>query len=157
MHHIVSDGWSMGVLIRELARAVRRVPRGRGRSPLPELPVQYADYAVWQREQLAGEVLERQLAYWRERLAGAPGAAGAAHRPARARRCRRTAARTVAVELPARAAGRGCRRWRGSEGATLFMTLLAAFQVLLSRYSGQDDVVVGTPDRRAHARGRWRG
>ena len=71
MHHIVSDGWSMGVLFRELSALYEAYREGR-ESPLPELPVQYADYAVWQREQLAGEVLDRQLAYWRERLAGAP-------------------------------------------------------------------------------------
>ncbi|HEX8694997.1 MAG TPA: amino acid adenylation domain-containing protein, partial [Longimicrobium sp.] len=71
MHHVVSDGWSMGVLFRELSALYGAYREGR-ESPLPELPVQYADYAVWQREQLAGEVLDRQLAYWKERLAGAP-------------------------------------------------------------------------------------
>ena len=71
MHHIVSDGWSMGVLFRELSALYAAYRDGR-ESPLPELAVQYADYAVWQREQLAGEVLDRQLAYWTERLAGAP-------------------------------------------------------------------------------------
>src|SRR3954470_10338 len=71
MHHIVSDGWSMGVLAREFS-ALYEAYREGGESPLPELQVQYADYAVWQREQLEGEALERQLSYWRERLPGAP-------------------------------------------------------------------------------------
>src|SRR5688500_5957089 len=71
MHHVVSDGWSMGVLFRELSSLYEAYREGR-ESPLRELPVQYADYAVWQREQLAGEVLDRQLSYWKERLAGAP-------------------------------------------------------------------------------------
>src|SRR3954464_5114260 len=71
MHHIVSDGWSMGVLYRELSALYEAYREGR-ESPLTELPVQYADYAVWQREQLAGEVLDGQLAYWKERLGGAP-------------------------------------------------------------------------------------
>ena len=71
MHHIVSDGWSMGVLFRELS-ALYEAYREGGESPLRALPVQYADYAVWQREQLEGEALDRQLSYWRERLSGAP-------------------------------------------------------------------------------------
>src|SRR5262249_26511918 len=71
MHHIVSDGWSMGVLMRELTVLYDAFSRGES-SPLPELPVQYADYAVWQREWLQGEVLEQQMKYWREQLQGAP-------------------------------------------------------------------------------------
>ncbi len=72
LHHIVSDGWSMGVLVRELAALYAAVRPGDATTPLPELPVQYADYAVWQRGWLAGAELERQVAWWRERLAGAP-------------------------------------------------------------------------------------
>ena len=71
MHHIVSDGWSLGVLYRELGALYGAFAAGEP-SPLPELPVQYADYALWQRRWLSGEVLERQLGYWREQLAGAP-------------------------------------------------------------------------------------
>ena len=113
-------------------------------SPLPELAVQYADYAVWQREQLEGEVLERQLGYWTERLAGAPELLELpTDRPRPAVQTYRGAQR--AGRAPGRAAGAPARRWRGGEGVTLFMVLLAAFQVLLSRYSGQEDVVVGSP------------
>src|SRR6202034_827580 len=71
MHHIVGDGWSLGVLVQEVAALYRAFSRGEA-SPLAELPVQYADFALWQRDWLSGEVLERQLAYWREHLAGAP-------------------------------------------------------------------------------------
>ena len=70
IHHIIADGWSLGVLVRELRRCMRR--RGGGEAALPALPVQYRDYAAWQRKWLQGEVLEQQLAYWREQLAGAP-------------------------------------------------------------------------------------
>ena len=72
MHHIVSDGWSMGVLMREVAALYGAYVRGRRRRALPELPMQYADFAAWQREWLQGEVLAEQLGYWREQLAGAP-------------------------------------------------------------------------------------
>lgn len=142
MHHIVSDGWSMGVFLRELATLYEAFAAGRP-SPLPELPVQYADYSVWQREWMQGEVLASQLSYWSGQLAGAPAALElAADRP-------RPAVQTFAgarqyVELPASLADR-LRAFSRREGVTLFMTLLAAFEVLLWRYSGQDDVVVGTP------------
>ena len=72
LHHIISDGWSIGVLVREVGSPLRGVRQRSRRSPLPEFAVQYADYAVWQREQLQGEVLKQQLAYWREQLQGAP-------------------------------------------------------------------------------------
>src|SRR3712207_2972579 len=71
MHHIVSDGWSMGLLVKELAALYEAFSQGKP-SPLPELPVQYADYAAWQRKWLSGEVLEEQLGYWRKQLEGAP-------------------------------------------------------------------------------------
>ena len=147
MHHIVSDGWSMGVLVRELAALYAAFAAGRP-SPLPALPVQYADYAVWQRGWLQGEVLEAQLAYWREQLAGAPAAAGAAHRPAAPAGADASAARRVAVLLPAAAAAGRSQALGQREGATLFMTLLAAFQALLARYTGQD----GRRRRHAHRR-----
>jgi amino acid adenylation domain-containing protein len=141
-HHIVSDGWSMGVLYRELASLYEAYRQG-GESPLPELPVQYADYAVWQREQVEGEVLDRQLAYWRERLAGAPELLELpTDRPRPPVQTYRGG--TVPVELSAELLERLQALGR-SEGATLYMVLLGTFQVLLSRYSGSDDIVVGSP------------
>jgi amino acid adenylation domain-containing protein len=142
MHHIVSDGWSLGVLYREISAHYGAFSQGR-ESPLPELPVQYVDYAVWQREHQQGEILGRQLAYWRDRLAGAPALlelptdfprpAVQTHRGAEERT---TFPREVLD---------GLRELGRREGATLYMTLLAAFQVLLSKYSGSEDVVVGSP------------
>ncbi|HLL46214.1 MAG TPA: condensation domain-containing protein, partial [Longimicrobiaceae bacterium] len=142
VHHIVSDGWSMGVLYRELS-ALYEAYRGGGESPLPELPVQYADYAVWQREQLEGEVLERHLSYWRERLAGAPELLELpTDRPRPAVQTFRGAHERI--ELPLELLERLQALGR-SEGATLYMVLLGAFQVLLSKYSGCEDIVVGSP------------
>ncbi|HLL48505.1 MAG TPA: amino acid adenylation domain-containing protein, partial [Longimicrobiaceae bacterium] len=141
-HHVVSDGWSMGVLYRELSALYEAYREGRT-SPLPELPVQYADYAVWQREQLEGEALERQLRYWRERLAGAPELLELpTDHPRPPVQTYRGA--TVPVELSPELLERLQALGR-SEGATLYMTLLGAFQVLLSKYSGSEDVVVGSP------------
>ncbi|HEU0079555.1 MAG TPA: condensation domain-containing protein, partial [Longimicrobiaceae bacterium] len=142
MHHVVGDGWSIGVLFRELEALygafLRREP-----SPLPELPVQYADYAAWQRAWLSGERLERQLAYGRARLADAPALLELpTDRPRPAVQSHRGAAFRFAI--PPGLSGRLEALGRAG-GATPFMTLLAAFQVLLSRYSGQEDVVVGTP------------
>ncbi|HEX9939684.1 MAG TPA: amino acid adenylation domain-containing protein, partial [Longimicrobium sp.] len=142
MHHIVSDGWSMGVLFRELSALYEAYREGR-ESPLAELPVQYADYAVWQREQLGGEVLDRQLSYWRERLAGAPELLEL--RTDRPRPPVRTyGGAKVPMELSPELVERLQALGR-SEGATLYMVLLGAYQVLLSRYSGSDDIVVGSP------------
>ncbi|HEU0077038.1 MAG TPA: condensation domain-containing protein, partial [Longimicrobiaceae bacterium] len=142
MHHIVSDAWSSGVLFRELS-ALYAAYREGGESPLPELTVQYASYAVWQREQLAGEVRDRQLAYWKERLAGAPELLELPTdnpRPA----VQTFEGATVPVELSLDLLERLQRLGRG-EGATLYMTLLGAFQVLLSKSAGSDDIVVGSP------------
>ncbi|HEX7239520.1 MAG TPA: condensation domain-containing protein, partial [Longimicrobiaceae bacterium] len=142
MHHVVSDGWSMGVLLRELSALYAAYREGRP-SPLPELAVQYADYAVWQREQLRGEALERQLGWWKERLAGAPELLELpADHPRPAVQSFRGAAEPVALsgELLERLEALSRR-----EGVTLYMTLLGAFQVLLSRYAGSEDVVVGSP------------
>jgi amino acid adenylation domain-containing protein len=142
LHHIISDGWSMGVFLRELATLYEAFCDGRP-SPLPELPVQYADYSVWQREWMRGEVLEEQLSYWTQHLAGAPTALElGTDWP-------RPAAQTFAgarhyTEIPASLADR-LRAFSRREGVTLFMTLLAAFDLLLWRYSGQADVVVGVP------------
>jgi amino acid adenylation domain-containing protein len=142
MHHIVSDGWSMGVLFRELS-ALYEADRDGAESPLAELAVQYADYAVWQREQLEGEVLERQLSYWRERLAGAPELLELpTDHPRPPVQTYRGAHEQI--ELPLELLERLQALGR-SEGATLYMTLLGAFQVLLSKYSGSADVVVGSP------------
>ena len=108
MHHVVSDGWSMGIFFRELS-ALYAAYREGGESPLPDLAVQYADYAVWQREHLTGEVLERQLAYWKERLGGCRGC-WSCPPTIPARRCRRTGARRSRWSLP-RSCWSGCRRW----------------------------------------------
>ena len=113
MHHIVSDGWSMGVLFRELSALYAAFREG-GASPLPELPVQYADYAVWQRERLAGEVLERQLAYWRERLAGAPALLELPTDRPRPAVQTLPRARRVALRAARASCRSGCRRWRGA-------------------------------------------
>ena len=142
MHHITSDGWSMAVLVREIGRLYEAYEAGEP-SSLAELPVQYGDYAAWQREWLSGPVLEGQVNYWKQQLSGAP----------------------AVLELSADRVRGGVQSFRGSservelsselrgqleelsrrEGVTLFMTLLAAWQVLLHRYTNQHDVVVGTP------------
>ncbi len=142
MHHVVSDGLSMEVLCRELAALYDAFGRGE-RSPLPELPIQYADFAVWQRERLRGPVLERQLAYWKEKLAGAPAVLELpVDRPRPASQSFRGATVPFALEAgPTQKLHRLARR----EGATLFMVLLTAFKLFLSRYARQEDVVVGTP------------
>ncbi|HVR95588.1 MAG TPA: amino acid adenylation domain-containing protein, partial [Thermoanaerobaculia bacterium] len=134
MHHIVSDGWSLGVLLREIAA----LHAGR---ELPDLAVQYADFAVWQRGWLQGEVLEAQLSFWRTALAGAPSLLELpADRPRPAVQTYRGANRPVS--LPSSEALRDlCRR----EGVTPFMALLAAWSVLLGRHANQDDVLIGTP------------
>jgi amino acid adenylation domain-containing protein len=141
MHHIISDGWSMSVLISEVAALYSAYSQGQD-SPLAELQIQYADFAVWQRQWLESGVLERQLSYWREQLGG--------HLPL--------------LELPTDYPRPLIQSYRGaqllfhlspslsdalralarSEGVTLFMLLLAAWQTLLSRYSGQTDIIVGT-------------
>ena len=142
VHHIVFDGWSVGVLERELSDAYAAKVKGDA-SEQPGLEVQYADYARWQRDWLKGEVLEKQLAWWKQELEGAP----------------------IVLELPTDRARPAVRTYRGAlkrvtlpaglegqlrevsrkEGVTLYMTLLAGFQALLARYSGQTEVVVGTP------------
>jgi len=142
IHHIVCDGWSLGVIVREITALYAAFSTSR-ESPLPELPIQYADYAAWQREWFQGDVLETQLAYWKKQLAGA----------------------TTVLELPSDHLRPAVQSFRGAgqlltvpsavteslkalsqrEGVTLFMTMLAAFQTLLHRYSGQDDIIVGTP------------
>ena len=141
MHHIVSDAWSMGVLISEVAAIYKSFSNGRP-SPLSELPVQYADYANWQQNWLSGEVLERQLSYWKDRLKGSPPALELPTDRCRpAVRSYRGAAHNF--KLPA-ALSEELKTLSRTEGVTLFMTLLAAFQVLLARYADKDDISVGT-------------
>ncbi len=142
MHHIIYDGWSLSIFFRELSQLYQAFTQGLP-SPLPELSIQYADFAVWQRQWLTGEVLEQQLNYWREQLADAP----------------------LVLELKTdhprpsvqtfHGDGQGFRleqdlsqqikQLSQESETTLFMTLLAAFFILLSRYSGQEDLLVGTP------------
>ena len=142
MHHIVSDGWSMEVFVRELAALYEAFSAGRP-SPLEALPVQYADYAVWQRKWLAGEVIAEQLDYWQRQLGDAPAALEIpTDRPRPAVRSFRGA--DCPLELSAELT-ESLRALSHRQGATLFMTLLGAFQTLLSRYSGQEQVCVGTP------------
>jgi amino acid adenylation domain-containing protein len=141
VHHIISDGWSMDVLFRELSVLYEAYVEG-WKSPLPELTLQYADYAAWQHEWLSGARLEEQVSYWRNQLAepevlqlptdwtrpSVLSYRGAGH----------------ALELPSDLSASLSKLSR-QEGATLFMTLLAAYMILLSRYSGQEDITVGSP------------
>jgi|KBSSwiStaDraftv2_1062776.scaffolds.fasta_scaffold17728_1 FkbH-like protein len=142
LHHIISDGWSRGVLVRELNELYAAHCQERA-SNLPQLSLQYADYAVWQREQLTAEVIESHLAYWRSKLAGAP---RALELPTKAPRPRRQTfeGAAVTVSVPSTVAD-ALKNLSDREGATLYMVLLAAFQLLLSCWSNSEDVVVGTP------------
>jgi amino acid adenylation domain-containing protein len=142
IHHIVSDGWSYVILLRELSALYAAAIDGRS-AELPQLPVQYADYSVWQREWLQGEVLERQLDYWRRQLGGSlPVLDLPTDRP-------RPPAQTFVGArqdfLLSPALTTAIHRLERQEGATLFMVLLAAFNTLLYRYTGQNDLIVGSP------------
>jgi non-ribosomal peptide synthetase component F len=141
MHHAISDGWSIGILIRELSALYQSFLLGEP-SPLPELAIQYADYAVWQRKWLEGAVVEAQLDYWTKQLAAVPDLDLPTDRPRPPGMSERGAERSAILPKTKLEAVRALGR---HEGATLYMTLLAAFQVLLSRYSGQEDIAVGTP------------
>nr|WP_275902267.1 non-ribosomal peptide synthetase [Myxococcus vastator] len=141
MHHIVSDGWSMGVLVREVAALYEALSQGR-ESPLPELAVQYADYAAWQRRVLEGPALTPQLDWWRSRLEGAPTLELPTDHSRPAVRTLRGA--THAFTMPPSLVA-GLERVGQEQGATLFMVLMAGWQALLARYSGQTDFCVGTP------------
>jgi amino acid adenylation domain-containing protein len=140
MHHIASDGWSMGVFVREAGELYEAFAQGRP-SPLPELPVQYGDFASWQREWLHGEVLEKQLSYWKQQLADVPVLRLPADRPRPAEQSFRGT--IYPVELPEDLL-HSVKELSSREGVTLFMTLLAGFQALLSRYSSQKQIVVGS-------------
>ncbi|MCL5997211.1 MAG: amino acid adenylation domain-containing protein, partial [Chloroflexi bacterium] len=142
MHHIVADGWSMGVFVRELAALYAAFTSGQP-VPLPALPIQYADFAVWQRQWLQGDVLQAQLAYWEQQLANSPPLLELpTDRPRPSAASGHGAIHSFRLDAALTGALQALSR---HEGVTLFMTLLAAFQTLLGRYSNQDDVCVGTP------------
>ena len=142
MHHIVSDAWSMGVLVREVGVLYEAFARGE-ESPLEEMAIQYADYAIWQREWLQGEALEHQLAYWREQLGGElPAQELPADYPRPAVQSFRGGKHHLVVEAETLGALKAMSR---DEGVTLFMLLVTVFQTLRYRYSGQTDLIVGTP------------
>jgi amino acid adenylation domain-containing protein/non-ribosomal peptide synthase protein (TIGR01720 family) len=141
MHHIISDGWSLGILIHEITRLYEAFSCDQP-SPLTDLPIQYADFACWQRQWLRDQVLESHTTYWKQKLAGAPGVlALPSDRPRPVTQSYRGASERICLspDLTLRLKELGQR-----SGATLYMTVLAAFKILLSRYCGQQDVVVGT-------------
>lgn len=142
MHHIVSDGWSMGVLLGEIGALYPALAEGR-QAALADLPVQYADFSIWQRAWLRDDVLQRQMAYWKEQLRGPlPVLDLPADRPRPPVQSFQGATASFVLDQEL---ARGLKALGRREGATLFMTLLAGFQVLLNRYTGQDDIVVGSP------------
>jgi amino acid adenylation domain-containing protein len=141
VHHIVFDGWSVGPLYREFVALYEAFARGDD-SPLPELPIQYADFAVWQKRRLRDDLLTRQLSYWREQLREVTVLDLPTDHPRPPVQTFTGAAHEM--RLP-RDVVEGLKSLGRSEHATLFQTLLAAFQALLHRYTGQDDIVVGTP------------
>ncbi|MGH9848856.1 MAG: non-ribosomal peptide synthetase, partial [Blastocatellia bacterium] len=142
MSHIISDGWSIGILMRELSALYDAFNSDRP-SPLPELPIQYADFASWQREWLVGEALEEHLSYWKNQLAGAPPVLGLlTDRPLPVARSFRGAMEKIRLSAFLTTALKELSR---REEVTLYMTLLAAFKTLLFRYTGQQDIVVGSP------------
>ncbi|MGH2391570.1 MAG: non-ribosomal peptide synthetase, partial [Chloroflexota bacterium] len=142
MHHIITDGWSMGVFFRELAVLYEAFSAGLP-SPLAPLPIQYADYAIQQQARLSGSTLERQVTYWREQLAGAPAVLALPTDYPRSQ-VQRYRGAGLSIRLPKDLTA-ALQTLGRREGCTLFMTLLAAWQILLARYSGQDDIVVGAP------------
>ncbi|MBK9942043.1 MAG: amino acid adenylation domain-containing protein [Kouleothrix sp.] len=142
MHHSVADGWSLDVLLRDLTTCYRAAIVG-AHAALPELPIQYADYAHWQREQLRGERLQSLLSYWRQQLAGAPLALELpTDRPRPPLQTYNGAVYNFTLAAPL---AEQLRALAHQEHATLFLVLLTAFNVLLARYTGQRDLVVGTP------------
>ncbi len=141
MHHIISDGWSIGVLVRDMAALYDAFAADRP-SPLPPLDVQYADYAAWQRGWLKGEVLDTEVEFWTGHLAGLPNLELPTDRPRPAIRAGRGGERKATLPPDLVASVKALGR---EEGATVFMTLLASFQVLLLRYSGQEDFGIGSP------------
>ncbi|MDH3438905.1 MAG: condensation domain-containing protein, partial [Betaproteobacteria bacterium] len=141
LHHIISDGWSIPVLYRDLGTIYQASCAGSAPS-LPPLPIQYADFSVWQRQWLTGSVLSKQLAYWRDRLKGIPELQLPTDRARPAFLSYAGACETLKLSPQLSAALRSLAR---NEGVTLYMVLLAAFNVLLQRYTHQDDLPVGSP------------
>jgi hypothetical protein len=147
LHHIISDGWSMEILIREVSTLYQAFSRGQP-SPLPELPIQYSDYAAWQRDWLQGETLEKQLAHWMQQLDGdIPVLNLPTDRPRPPVQTHRGARELFTVP---QSLAEALRALSQQEEASLFMTLLAAFNVLLYRYTGQEDILVGSPVTNRH-------
>jgi NRPS condensation-like uncharacterized protein len=141
MHHIISDGWSIGILFRELAALYTAHCKGEP-SPLPELPIQFADFIQWERDTIDGASLEKSLVYWKEQLGRPlPSVNFPVDHPRTVAPMSRGAAQTMMLSRPLTQALKALGQ---QEGATLFMTLLAAFQVLLHRWTGQEDIVVGS-------------
>ncbi|HEY0365245.1 MAG TPA: amino acid adenylation domain-containing protein, partial [Pyrinomonadaceae bacterium] len=137
-HHIVSDGWSLGILMRELATAYENPSE-----PLAELPIQYPDYAIWQRQWLERDLLDRQLSYWKNQLQGVPTVLELPKdRPRPLVQTFNGARHSVGLSKQTTEA---LKELSHSEGVTLFMTILAAYQTLLFRYTGQENIIVGTP------------
>ncbi|NHC34669.1 non-ribosomal peptide synthetase [Scytonema millei] len=141
LHHIVADGWSLGVLVRELGLLYTAKSESKP-YPLPELPIQYADFAYWQRQWLQGQVLESQLSYWRSHLADLPILNLPTDRTRPAVQTYHGA--TQSLKLP-KTLTQSLEALSQQASVTLFMTLLAAFQTLLHRYTGQEDIAVGSP------------
>ncbi|TRU26493.1 MAG: amino acid adenylation domain-containing protein [Microcystis aeruginosa Ma_SC_T_19800800_S464] len=142
LHHIVSDGWSMGVFIEELTTLYNAYTKGL-EPLLQELPIQYADFAIWQREYLQGEIRQNQLNYWQKQLAAAPALLHLPTDRPRPPEQRFEGDRINGILSPE--LSQGLNRLSREQGVTLFMTLLTAFKVLLYRYTGQTDILVGTP------------
>jgi amino acid adenylation domain-containing protein len=141
LHHIIADGWSLGVMLKELATQYEAATLGG--AELGELEIQYGDYAVWERERFKGEVLERELEYWRERLKDAP---ALLELPADRQRPSLQSLRGATERLVfSKHLSEELRALSRQEDVTLFMTLLAAFKTLLYRYTAQSDLVIGTP------------
>jgi amino acid adenylation domain-containing protein len=142
LHHIITDGWSMGILLKEVAAFYQAIVHAAPPS-LTSLRVQYADYAVWQHQHLTGAELDRQLRYWKGKLTGAPELLTLpTDRPRPAVQNREGAVWHFELDS---AVAAGLHRLAWSNGSTLYMVLVAGFKVLLSRYAGQEDVVIGTP------------
>ncbi|HKQ74118.1 MAG TPA: amino acid adenylation domain-containing protein [Blastocatellia bacterium] len=140
MHHIVSDAWSMGILMRELATLYEAFSKNQP-SPLEELPLQYIDYAIWQRRWLQGETLERQIAYWKDQLKGITPLELPTDRPRPAIQTFQGAREFLALSP---SFSQGVRALAQLEGVSLFVVLLAAFKAVLRRHARQDDIVVGS-------------
>jgi acyl carrier protein len=142
MHHIVSDGWSIGVFIDEMARLYGAYSEGKA-SPLPELTIQYGDYALWQRQWLKGEVLETEIGYWKKQLEGAPAAIDLKTDRVRPE-VQTYEGRSESIEIGEEAVSR-LKEVGGQQSATMYMVMAAAMEALMYRYSGQEDIVIGTP------------